>query len=810
MIDIANGESADNVNSNMKMDLERQRQTLLLSATNKLERQRSLHSEFEACILFSSHLLSYPLSDVISLQISTNKPSESSKNETITNDVKNDESLLSYANTPGGVLDAHNALVESCLPENIDDSAGNNNNLSSNDTSTLIADSIASGQLAQMCKNTALSSALKRAAHLTTLIETVPYDETTSKGDGYNGTKTNEAQNQNSVTSEDYQTYYNFMQLMKADNQPENNHDDSENERDPLEHWFRAFYTRLRDIREYHAKHNTTAKHDLGKDNLSIPLFPVMPSDSEYFDNQNSTSTNATTNKTILEKSKKRGRQGNPEADGYDLSSIISTECSKMTDGGIFSGEEVLGKYLDMNVIHSFVIQKGISSVFQAALNKKNSQAANTSTSSETNSSFSYLDFLSILLSGLSSTIPENIKLKHRKKYMKFLQMTRDYLNQFLSKTTPLLDVNEDIINQAMRQFDLEWKEHGGIDGWEKKPQERAMINVVGLDNSGDTNETNPQSNDLDLSMYSSPQELEQKVDKDILKIELSRLGLKCGGTPLDRAKRLFLTKDTPLDQIPKKHFVKQSQKQKQMNSDMSSNKNISPTINANVVTEGANDQYILSAGNERRIDIARLETVVSALLLQLRPTLDATARRADRRLTQTVNEREREIYEEIYGTSMQSSTSANKKSKTEEGNDGEEEEESDDEDEDTPIYNPKGVPLGWDGKPIPYWLFKLHGLNHFFPCEICGNESYRGRRNFEKHFTESKHAYGMRCLGIPNTKHFHGVVKINDALKLWEKIKGGVEGSTFDGDKDEEYEDSHGNVLKRGEYEDLARQGLL
>jgi len=135
---------------------------------------------------------------------------------------------------------------------------------------------------------------------------------------------------------------------------------------------------------------------------------------------------------------------------------------------------------------------------------------------------------------------------------------------------------------------------------------------------------------------------------------------------------------------------------------------------------------------------------------------------------------------------------------------------DSEDEEEDAPIYNPKGVPLGWDGKPIPYWLFKLHGLNHFFPCEICGNESYRGRWNFEKHFTESKHAYGMRCLGIPNTKHFHGVTKIQDAQNLWAELRKSVEGDLFDGVKEEEYEDSHGNVLNRAQYEDLARQGLL
>jgi len=32
--------------------------------------------------------------------------------------------------------------------------------------------------------------------------------------------------------------------------------------------------------------------------------------------------------------------------------------------------------------------------------------------------------------------------------------------------------------------------------------------------------------------------------------------------------------------------------------------------------------------------------------------------------------------------------------------------------DEDDFVYNPLKLPMGWDGKPIPYWLYKLHGLN--------------------------------------------------------------------------------------------------
>ena len=63
------------------------------------------------------------------------------------------------------------------------------------------------------------------------------------------------------------------------------------------------------------------------------------------------------------------------------------------------------------------------------------------------------------------------------------------------------------------------------------------------------------------------------------------------------------------------------------------------------------------------------------------------------------------------------------------------EESSSESEEADAPIYNPKNLPLGWDGKPIPYWLYKLHGLGIEYKCEICGNYSYWGRRAFEQHF---------------------------------------------------------------------------
>ena len=48
----------------------------------------------------------------------------------------------------------------------------------------------------------------------------------------------------------------------------------------------------------------------------------------------------------------------------------------------------------------------------------------------------------------------------------------------------------------------------------------------------------------------------------------------------------------------------------------------------------------------------------------------------------------------------------------------------SDSEEEDEFVYNPLKLPLGYDGKPIPYWLYKLHGLNQVrspqHPAPLC------------------------------------------------------------------------------------------
>ena len=477
-------------------------------------------------------------------------------------------------------------------------------------------------------------------------------------------------------------------------------------------------------LRQYHARHSSSSSSSSSAD-------------------KNNANNNANTT------TYKRRKVGHPTADGYDLSSYLQEEFDKLVSTTatssselMFTQEEVLGKYLDLG----FMVEDAVPFV----LNKNKLHIS---------------DILVLLQQqGLGTGIPEEQKLKDRKKYSRVLAKLQTYLQHFLERTSPLIDATKEIIEPALQEFNDTWNNTNSWHGW-KKLNDAASSGAAG----GGVD---------DLQKYQSAEELLESVGGEHLKTALTKLGLKCGGTPLDRAKRLWMTKDTPLDKLPKKLFAKKK----------SGN---------NAGTKETATAVVAANGNSRR-DLAQQEACVSALLDQLRPTLEATIRRAERRQTQTVKEKEKELEEELYGQDI--AVPAPKK----DGDDSESEEE-----EDAPIYNPKGVPLGWDGKPIPYWLYKLHGLSQFYPCEICGNESYRGRRDFEKHFAESKHAYGMKCLGIPNTQHFHGVTKIEDAQDLWKQLQSKLDGR-FDGSRDEEYEDSHGNVLSRTTYEDLARQGLL
>ena len=487
----------------------------------------------------------------------------------------------------------------------------------------------------------------------------------------------------------------------------------------------------------------TTTTDDDDDTNLALSTLEEQIQELRTYHAKHPSTTTTTTTTTTLED---------------HMTSCIRLEMERHST--LFTEEEVYGKYLDLHThcsTYNSIISTSTKLPYVDYCQLLSSIQDHNHTNNENNDAINMLN---------------QKKKKKQKQYYSYTVTLIEYLKNFLQKTNPLLQIQRDVIDPALSSSSSSSK--------------LTTTKKYNKDTIADM-----------LQPYENANQLCQQWEADELKQALSDLNMKCGGTPLDRAKRLFLCKHTPFSNLPNKVLL------------------------------GNNNN------NNKKQTLEQLELILVALLEQLRPILDATIRRAERILTQTYTERQRELEEELYGinnnhnnntTSLVVKKKKNKKNKdttntdassdnnndNEEDEDSEEDIEEDSEEEDAPIYNPKGVPLGWDGKPIPYWLFKLHGLNHFYHCEICGNESYRGRRNFEKHFTEAKHSHGMKCLGIPNTQHFHGITQIDDAQKLWNQLQSNLSSTLFDGETQEEYEDSHGNILTRATYEDLARQGLL
>nr|GEV75684.1 splicing factor SF3a60 homolog [Tanacetum cinerariifolium] len=150
----------------------------------------------------------------------------------------------------------------------------------------------------------------------------------------------------------------------------------------------------------------------------------------------------------------------------------------------------------------------------------------------------------------------------------------------------------------------------------------------------------------IDMDCYTSVAELVELAPEK-LKEALRVLGLKTGGTVQQRAKRLFVMKHTPLENLDKKHFV----------------------------TEGDSKENALVEAK-----IMKLYEILSETIMQ---TKDNVKKKQGLTYHEMVVEREDD--DDV----------------VEVGNDG----------ESLSKYNPLNLPMGWDGKPRPYWLSKLHGL---------------------------------------------------------------------------------------------------
>ena len=67
-----------------------------------------------------------------------------------------------------------------------------------------------------------------------------------------------------------------------------------------------------------------------------------------------------------------------------------------------------------------------------------------------------------------------------------------------------------------------------------------------------------------------------------------------------------------------------------------------------------------------------------------------------------------------------------------------------------------------------------------------------------------------MKALKIPYSRHFKGVVGINDAVVLYGKLREMSRRSLFVRSEEEEFEDDEGNVMNKRTYEDLLREGII
>ena len=423
------------------------------------------------------------------------------------------------------------------------------------------------------------------------------------------------------------------------------------------------------------------------------------------------------------------------------------TLVAPVDDVGLtFSGTEVWGKYLDLNALHALYLNLIRTS------SSENSHAE----------TMDYLQYLDIFNS--FSNIPASAKKsKGGKEYSAYLAAVAACLADHLSRTQPLLDQQE-----LQAEWDASFDQG---DVWASHPYRTHCSAATTSTTSSSSSSGSSSSKTVSPEDYDSVAAL-QEADGEAVRRALAMRGLKLGGTDADRAARLFAVKGLLPAQYPAKLVAK-------------GNKTADTVAAADApsTTSTVSSTTGIGSAEERWMAIARSEHSIEQCCEVLSDIIVQTRKHAAKQLTRTVEERMQEVWEEEQGLLPDL-----------DGDDGD-----DDDDGEGPIYNPKNIPLGWDGKPIPFWMYKLHGLKSEFKCEICGDECYKGRRAFDRHFREARHAHGMRVLGIPNTRAFHDITSIEDALELWAKMSHDLneQAAASAATGQQEYEDEEGNVYR-------------
>lgn len=478
---------------------------------------------------------------------------------------------------------------------------------------------------------------------------------------------------------------------------------------DTAESTMNLFYARLRHIQQHHEKYPAAPPETFSLDLNSLQGL-IAPSDSGVGVGAGSSSSGAA------------------ETDPVDR---------------LFSGEEGLGRYLDLYEYHSqYTNLKGVKRITYLAYLDK----------------FHRFDEI-------------NVSVKKTDAYGKYLAALLQYLVAYLRKIRPLDDVDGQVMHGAEKEFEEKWN----------------ISQVVGWEDQG--------------KAFASATDTPQQKQKQAQVQPTATDGAATDGIWCEACQKSF-SKQTVFDG----HL--QGNKHKKAAERMQGGGQANGGTSTSAIAP-----HLLTQAHTLALQEYTIHHLITGPLSVHR---NDTRSNVERRAALTEKERAAEAEELSRQRLLRRETGGDGTKHTGANSDS----DSDSDDSDSKVYNPKKLPLGWDGRPIPVWLYKLHGLSKVFDCEICSNHNYHGRKNFDRHFSESRHVFGLRALGLPNSRAFHGVTSIQDALALADKLKkeaksgGGTAtaaaASLRDNKEVEEVEDENGNTYSRKDYELLKRQGLI
>ena len=330
-----------------------------------------------------------------------------------------------------------------------------------------------------------------------------------------------------------------------------------------------------------------------------------------------------------------------------------------------FTGEEGLGRYVDLHELHEMW----------------NNLAPASSSGAANSGGWKRLTYLQYLAAVTQFSLSPS--LKSSPEYSKYLTALLQYLSSFYEKVFPLGDLDE-VLKKADQEFANAWEE-GKVEGW-AKPSEDG----------------------------------EKDISEGIWCAACEFLSLLADSSPL-------LTPTLLRSRTGQKMYSKESV----YNAHLTSKKHVKAAAKlstdapaASASTSGPSSSSLADLRHQKNRALALKESLITALVAPpsgpLSTILSDTLSNTERRSALTDKERAVEIEElEAREAAEAAAAAAAAQAKAP---------QEDQEDEEERIYNPLKLPLGWDGKPIPFWLYKLHGLGVEYKCEICSDYVYMGR----------------------------------------------------------------------------------